>query len=120
MSSSESIPFNSDSNVNFYSTTPAVEEGDTSSSQTPVEESEVGKNKRVMSTWVTVGVVVVMCVLGSAAYMSSGSSSTTTQTKVTQVQAKKATPASSVPVVPEKKDAAEEWQTVSPEDAKVS
>lgn len=78
----------------------------------------MGKNKRVMSTWVTVGVVVVMCVLGSAAYMSSGSSSTTTQTKVTQVQAKKGTPASSAPVVPEKKDTAKEWQTVSPEDAK--
>merc|ERR1719231_460383 len=70
MASPTDIPFNSASNVHFHS----AEEG------TSLLNSNISSNggdnikakKSTTAVWITIGVVAVMCILGSAAYVTTG------------------------------------------------
>merc|ERR1719453_1164086 len=70
MASPTDVPFNSASNVHFHS----AEEG------TSLLNSNISSNggdnikakKSTTAVWITIGVVAVMCILGSAAYVTTG------------------------------------------------
>ena len=103
--------FSSDSNVTFPGE--SVEEG------TPLvnnsEENGSSKKTTGYTTWITVGAVVVMCLLGSAAYIASEPTTVTVNQPSNQkssMQSKK-TPASASKPVQAVPTQSKDWQDVS-------